>query len=203
MGGHMALSAIEAPLFDGTDYSSWRGNMKQYLNSKGFEFWNSVVSKPWDLSTSKNLSKIIVRRRARKNNEVALKILLNGLSDTVKESIGLCTSSKDLWMKLENMYQIKSECIEDIPIKDEDEDSAINKGKDSPKYFDCNSDIGSSLASKGEDWDTITKYFVSIYPMEEEEEELSKAKQKVDWSLYEYLYDHNESNYTYLHDYTK
>jgi hypothetical protein len=28
MGGHMALSAIEAPLFNGTYYSSWRKNMK-------------------------------------------------------------------------------------------------------------------------------------------------------------------------------
>jgi hypothetical protein len=79
------------------------------LKSKGSKVWNSVVSKPWDLTTSKNLSNIIVQIRARKNNEVALKILLNGLSDTVKESIGLCTSSKDLWLKLENMYQIKSE----------------------------------------------------------------------------------------------
>jgi hypothetical protein len=39
--------------------------------------------------------------------------------------------------------------------------------------------------------------------MEEEEEELSKDKQKIDWSLREYLYDHNESDYSYLHDYTK
>jgi hypothetical protein len=28
MGGHMALFAIEAPLFDGTNYSSWGENMK-------------------------------------------------------------------------------------------------------------------------------------------------------------------------------
>jgi hypothetical protein len=107
MGGHMALSAIEAPLFDGTDYSSWRENMKQYLKSKGYEFLNLVVIKPWDLTTSKNLSKIIVLRKSRKNNEVTLNILLNGLSDTVKASIGLCTSTKDLWLKLEEMYQIK------------------------------------------------------------------------------------------------
>jgi hypothetical protein len=157
MGGHMALSAIEAPLFDGTDYSSWRENMKQFLKSKGSEVWNSVVSKPWDLTTSKNLSKITVQRRERKNNEVALKILLNGLSDTVKARIGLCTSAKDLWLKLEKMYQIKNEDTEDIPIKDEDEDSTINKSKDSPQYFDCNSsDIESSSASKEEDSDTIT-----------------------------------------------
>jgi hypothetical protein len=39
--------------------------------------------------------------------------------------------------------------------------------------------------------------------MEEVEEELSKAKKKVYWSLCEYRYDHNDSNYSYLHDYTK
>ena len=39
--------------------------------------------------------------------------------------------------------------------------------------------------------------------MEEKEEKLSKAKEKVDWSLFEYLYHHNESNYGYLHDYTQ
>jgi hypothetical protein len=30
------------------------------------------------------------------------------------------------------MYQIKNEDTEDIPIKDEDEESTINKSKDSP-----------------------------------------------------------------------
>ena len=52
-------------------------------------------------------------------------------------------------MKLENMYQIKREDIEDIPIKDEEEDSTINKGKYSPQYFDCNHvDIESPPTSK-------------------------------------------------------
>jgi hypothetical protein len=135
---------------------------------------------------------------------VALKIILNGLSDTVKESIGLCTSTKDLWLKLENMYQIKNEDIEDSPIKDEDEDSTINKGKDSPQYFNCNNSyIESSPTSKEEDSDTATKCFVSIYPIEEVEEELPKEKERVDWSLCEHFYDHNESDYSYLHDYTK
>jgi hypothetical protein len=47
------------------------------------------------------------------------------------------------------MYQIKNKDTEDIPIKDEDEDSAINTSKDSPQYFDYNiSDIESSSARK-------------------------------------------------------
>jgi hypothetical protein len=57
MAGHMPLSAIEDPLFNVTDYSSWRENMKQFFKSKGSEAWNSVLCKPWDLTTSNNLSK--------------------------------------------------------------------------------------------------------------------------------------------------
>jgi hypothetical protein len=38
--------------------------------------------------------------------------------------------------------------------------------------------------------------------VEEVEEEISKAKHKVDWSLCEYCYDHNGSDYIHLHDYT-
>jgi hypothetical protein len=126
------------------------------LKSKGSEVWISIIINPWDLTTSKNISKITVQRKARKNNEVALKIILNGLSYTVKKRIGLCTSTKDLWINLEKMYQIKNKDTEDIPIKYEYEDSSINKSKDSPQYFDCNSsDIESSSTIKEEDLDTI------------------------------------------------
>ena len=47
------------------------------------------------------------------------------------------------------------------------------------------------------------KCYVNIYPIDEVEEELSKAKQKVYWSLYVYHFDHNDSDFSFLHDYTK
>ena len=73
-------------------------------------------------------------------------------------------------MKLEGTNQTKIQDTEYIPIKDEQEDSAINKGKDSPQYFDCNNvDIESSPTSKEEDSYTIKECSVSIYPMEEVE----------------------------------
>jgi len=34
MGGQMALSTNESPLFDGKYYSSWREGMKWYLKSR-------------------------------------------------------------------------------------------------------------------------------------------------------------------------
>jgi hypothetical protein len=58
MGGQIAISTNEAPLFDGTNYSSWRENMKRYLKSRGSGVWDSVVSKPWHLTTSKKKPKL-------------------------------------------------------------------------------------------------------------------------------------------------
>jgi hypothetical protein len=52
MDGEMALSTNKAPLFVGTEYSSWRERMKIYLKSRGSIVWDSVVSKPWYLTTS-------------------------------------------------------------------------------------------------------------------------------------------------------
>jgi hypothetical protein len=46
MGGQIVISTKEAPLFDGTDYSSWRENMKRYLKSRGSKVWNSIVRNP-------------------------------------------------------------------------------------------------------------------------------------------------------------
>jgi hypothetical protein len=46
MGGQIVISTNEAHLFDGTDYLSWRENMKRYLNSRGSEVLDSVVIKP-------------------------------------------------------------------------------------------------------------------------------------------------------------
>jgi hypothetical protein len=41
MGGQIAISTNEAPLFDGTNYLSWRENMKRYMKSRGFGVWDS------------------------------------------------------------------------------------------------------------------------------------------------------------------
>jgi hypothetical protein len=47
ISGQMALSTNEAPLFDGTYYSSWREGIKWYINSRGSGVLDLVVSKSW------------------------------------------------------------------------------------------------------------------------------------------------------------
>jgi len=98
----MDLSINESPLFDGTNYSSWRERMKIYLKSRGSRVWDSVVSKPWYLTTSTTKSK--TSKEAKRNNSMALKSIQNGMSNQIKENMGQCTYAKELWLQLESSY---------------------------------------------------------------------------------------------------
>jgi hypothetical protein len=73
-----------------------------------------------------------LKKKKNNNDALALKTILSGLSSLIKESMEQCTSTKDLWLKLEETYQIKKE-KEDI----EDHSIKIIKGKESPKTLDC------------------------------------------------------------------
>ena len=77
--------------------------MKRYLKSRGSGVWDSVVSKPCHLTTSKNKTK--TAKEARRNNSIALKAIHDGLSDEVKEKMRHYKSAKELWLQLENFYQ--------------------------------------------------------------------------------------------------
>jgi hypothetical protein len=79
----------------------------------------------------KNKSKFVAQRQEKKNDALALKTILSGLSSSTKESMRQCTTTKDLWLKLEETYQSKEEDVEDNSIKN-------NEGKESPKSSICN-----------------------------------------------------------------
>jgi hypothetical protein len=80
----------------------------------------------------KNKSKFAAQREGKKNDALALKTILSGLSSPIKESMEQCTSAKDLWLKLEETYQSKKEKkdIEDNSIK-------THEGKESSKTLGC------------------------------------------------------------------
>ena len=103
--------------------------MRVYLKTMGATIWKAAIGGSILL---KNNSKFATQREGKKNDALALKTILSGLSSPVKESMGQCTSTKDLWLNLEETYQSKKE-KEDI----EDHSIKITKGKESPKNLDC------------------------------------------------------------------
>jgi hypothetical protein len=124
----------EVPIFYETNYSSQRIEMKGYLKAKGAGVWKATISGSVPL---KHKSKFADQKEEKKNDALALKSIFNGLS--IKKSMGQCTSAKDLWLKLEKVYQDK----EDNSIKD-------NEGTDSAKYSNDNnlSEVECSLTNK-------------------------------------------------------
>jgi hypothetical protein len=119
----------EIPILDEENYSTWRIEMRVYLKTMGETIWKVAIGGSVPL---KNKSKFAAQREGKKNDALALKTILSGLSSPIKESMEQCTSAKDLWLKLEETYQSKKE-------KEDIEDHSINiiKGKESPKTLDC------------------------------------------------------------------
>jgi hypothetical protein len=129
----------EVPIFDETKYSSWRIEMKGYLKEKGTGVWKEAIGRSIPLN---NKLKFAAQKEEKKNDKLSLKTIFNGLSIYVKECMGQCTSTKDLWLNLEKVYQ-------DI----EDNSTKENKGKDSLKSSDYNTlcEVECSLTNEEED----------------------------------------------------
>jgi hypothetical protein len=119
----------EVPILDEENYSTWRIEMRLHLKTMGATIWKATIGGSVPL---KNKSKFADQMEGKKNDASVLKTILSGLSSPIKERMGQCTSSKDLWINLEETYQSKKE-KEDV----EDHSIKIIKGKESPKTLDC------------------------------------------------------------------
>lgn len=101
MDGHVVICTNEATLLDEIVYTSWRMRMKGYLKSRGYGIWEKIVTRliPW-----KKWSKSTSQREAMKSNLISLEAIFDGISRIIKERIGQCTSAKEIWLKVENLY---------------------------------------------------------------------------------------------------
>jgi hypothetical protein len=78
--------------------------MRVYLKTMGEAILKATIGGSVPL---KNKSKFATQREGNKNDALALKTILSGISSPIKESMGQCTSTKDLLLKLEDTYQEK------------------------------------------------------------------------------------------------
>ena len=90
------------PQFDGHNYALWRIRMKTYVQEQGFEACKSVVDgykEPAVPPTNDNGKKISL------NNSKATNAILNGICDLVYTKVIHCISAKEIWEKLQNIYE--------------------------------------------------------------------------------------------------
>jgi hypothetical protein len=90
------------PQFDGHNYAFWSRRMKTYIQAQGFEVWKSIVDgykEPVIPPTNEN------GRKLKLNNSKAKNAILNGLVDSVYVKVMHCISAKEIWDKLQNVYE--------------------------------------------------------------------------------------------------
>jgi hypothetical protein len=74
--------------------------MKVFLHAQGHYIWLSVVI---GYDSSKR-EKIATKKELKKNNKIAMDFIWEGLPKLVREKVGKCSSDKELWDKLHDIY---------------------------------------------------------------------------------------------------
>jgi hypothetical protein len=90
------------PQFDGKNYAFWSRRMKTYVQAQGFDVWKSVVDGYKEPATppTDNDGKKLSQNNSRDKNSI-----LNGLVDSVYVKVMHCDSAKEIWDKLQNVYE--------------------------------------------------------------------------------------------------
>jgi hypothetical protein len=78
----------------------WSIKMKVFLQAQGYDVWKSVVT---GYTTTKK-PKTATKKELKRNNKIAMDFIWEGLPDPVREKVGKCSSTKELWDKLHNIY---------------------------------------------------------------------------------------------------
>jgi hypothetical protein len=90
------------PQFSGQKYAFWSIRMKTYIQEQGFEIWQSIVDGYTTLTVPPTNGKAV---KLGHNNSKSKNELLNGLSDTIFTKVAHCKSTKEIWDKLQNIYE--------------------------------------------------------------------------------------------------
>jgi hypothetical protein len=90
------------PQFDGQKYAFWSIRMKTYIQSQGFEVWQSIVHGYTTPAIPPTNDKVV---KLGHNNYKAKNELFNGLTGTLFTKVSHCKSTKEIWDNLQNIYE--------------------------------------------------------------------------------------------------
>jgi hypothetical protein len=76
--------------------------MRTYIQTQGFQVWQSIVDGYITPAVPPRNDKAV---KLGENNSKATNALLNGLSDMVLTKVAHCKSAKEIWEKLQNIYE--------------------------------------------------------------------------------------------------
>ena len=113
------ISSNRALLLNKEGYALWSIRMRVYLQSLGYGVWNSVIS----YYIPPKIIRTTSQKESKKNNSRAMEAILDGLPQPIKQNIGQCISTKELWIKLEKLYLVEQRAKETLAIFENDSDN--------------------------------------------------------------------------------
>jgi hypothetical protein len=91
-----------APMFDGQNYTFWNKRMKTFLQAQGFDVWKAVVDR-YTTPATPPMDKY--GKKLSENNSKDKSTILGSLVDSIFVKVMHCDTAKDLWDKLQNIYE--------------------------------------------------------------------------------------------------
>jgi hypothetical protein len=99
----MDYSENGVPMFNGQNgfkHEIWSIRRELFLQAQGHYIW-LLVFIGYD---SSKREKTADKKELRKNNKIAMDFIWEGLPNLVRENVGKCSSTKELWDKLHDIY---------------------------------------------------------------------------------------------------
>ena len=106
--------------------------METYVQAHGFQVWKSVVDGYKELVVPPKNDN---RKKLSLNNSKTTNALLNGIYDSVYTIVINCSSTKEIWDKLQNIYEGDSKVKE---TKLQTYRGSIRTTKDEGRWEHCN-----------------------------------------------------------------
>jgi hypothetical protein len=118
-----------------------------FIGTWGHYIWLSVVT---GYDSSKR-EKTAAKKELKKNNKIAMDFIWEGLPNPVREKVGKCSSAKELWDKLHNVYSspiTESEnAKEDAGTEQEERCSSCQTDSEEEEYEEAKVDYREKLIS--------------------------------------------------------
>jgi hypothetical protein len=77
-----------------------RKRTKVFLKEHGYDIWKSIVTR----YNSTKKPKTSTKKELKKNNKITMDFIMEGLCDLEKDKVGKCSSAKELWDKIHDIY---------------------------------------------------------------------------------------------------
>jgi hypothetical protein len=132
---------------NGLKYEIWSGRTKVFLEAHGYDIWKSVAT---GYDSSKR-EKTAAKKELKKNNKIAMDFIWEGLPNPVREKVGKCSSAKEIWDKLHNVYSSpitdSKNAKEDAGTKQEERCSSCQTDSEEEEYEEAKVDYREQLIS--------------------------------------------------------